>query len=267
MRTKPTKQNTQQQSKKASIGIKSKETVATQKPPNDKINPDHSCQKKCCCDNKCSIAHAPISGNGNDEQVRANKLFKIYIYINAGMLFFTMLLSYYAQRQFWAAKQTVDANKKEFEIENQPIIQVLNIIDTFQVGKKMKIYYVFVNDGKQPVKCIRNRFQVIMIPSDTFIPADASNQYIITDINVFLNGGGMNASKQAWVSDITLNKSEYEAIHNTQLFIYLFGYLEFKNMVTGDINYYEYNFRLSYNENNRNIVGLTDTVTNKMLAF
>jgi hypothetical protein len=166
------------------------------------------------------------------------------------------------------AKASLDANQREVDLENQPLVQALAIVfDTLKIGKRVNIKYEFVNNGKQPVKCIRNMFSVEIIPSETFVSPLPNTKFIISDLHSFLNGAGTAATRQGWVSDSILSKPEYDAMKKAELYTYVFGYLEFRNIVTNKTNYYEYNFKLYFIKGNYSVLGLKDTVVEKATPF
>ena len=159
-------------------------------------------------------------------------------------------------------KQGLDAQikslketQKEFEVENKPLVQVINFqFDTLMHSKKILISFAFRNYGKQPVKCLTSKYAV-----DFQTGIEYKEKQKINWNNVIQNAYLTNstASFCTWKTGDTINQASVNAIYNGTISTYVFGSMIYQNTVTS--KKWMFNFRLRYTDHQFGTDGLIDT--------
>ncbi|HEY8999737.1 MAG TPA: hypothetical protein VIM89_00195 [Mucilaginibacter sp.] len=134
--------------------------------------------------------------------------------------------------------------RKEFEIENRPLIQAIDLqFDTLKPGKDVCISFNFRNYGKQPVRCLTSQYAIdYQLGKDFKMKPKVNWNYNF--INGYLTSG--NYSHHFWRSADTVNTESVRRIINGDISTYVFGKLIYQNTVTLKKTEYDFNFRLKF---------------------
>lgn len=151
---------------------------------------------------------------------------------------------------------SLNERQKEFEIENRPLVEILDIkIDAYPDGP-VSVKYKIENFGKQPVKCISNKSSIGFSYSNSITPA-GNPSWTIKNMNFYLIANAI--TEVSWKSQVSLTKEQVKAWADGEMAIYLFGFIRFKNNVTFDTSIYEYKYRMIYNRGIYDMEAITDT--------
>lgn len=129
---------------------------------------------------------------------------------------------------------TITTTQKDFEIENEPYLQVMQpSIETFIVGQPITLTYFFVNLGKYPAKILTldvggkaNTYPPNVEDSNTFkfdkpFP-DFINTFIIKESPLSLDHPA--------VDEIPLTQSKYQGVISHTYNYYLYGRIQYQNL-------------------------------------
>ena len=173
-----------------------------------------------------------------------------------------------AQKEFYATqKMGVDSQiaalretKKEFEIENRPLLQIVDLkMDTLAVGKRLKIAFSLINYGRQPVKVIKSEIRIGFSykkynNGKIIYPAPTPLQHID---NTYITGGMRNW--YTWGAGKPLPEDVFMNIVNGECSLYINGTVEFQNSITLVLSEYQYTYQITYLEGFQNVQGVLDT--------
>ncbi len=161
------------------------------------------------------------------------------------------------KRSLNAQIQSLQETQKEFDIENRPLLQVLNIqFDTLTVGKKLYLKYLYVNSGKQPIKLLTETVKLKIQNNKKESDYTLTNP-LISPINIYLIGNAIYQKK--WFSGIPIKEDFYKHVRNGDFSLHLIGSCVFKNNVTNRRSIYEYDYRIFYAGDEVSVLGVTDT--------
>lgn len=184
---------------------------------------------------------------------RADRIAFLVVIVNIALAFVTYRLYVIATNQ----SQEV---QREFDIENQPLVQAVDVkFDSLEVGKKVIIAYTFVNYGKQPAKIVSNRAGVIYWKNDTGegLPdstwkTDKLNNYLSSAVNT-------NFRCHFKSADLA-TKGLVDSLKNGKKFAYLKGSLYFETpSMIGKKSMFYYTYILSYVDHSFSVKGIQDT--------
>jgi hypothetical protein len=155
---------------------------------------------------------------------------------------------------------SLNETQKEFEIENRPLVQILDFrFDSLEANHHMILKYDFINYGKQPVKCLGNIVQVCTETKNKK-PNIISNNWIVSKMGSYLSGNA--TSQDSWKSNDTCTQIGVKSFKDGKYGIYLIGTFSFINTVTFTKSEYKYSYRISYINGSFNTEGVQDTTIN-----
>lgn len=161
-----------------------------------------------------------------------------------------------AAKSIDAQINTLNETQKEFDIENRPFIQIIDIgFDTLASGKNVVISYNIRNYGKQPVKILNSKIQVIYWYSRGKPPV-SNEGYSNQIINSYL-GGGVNFGIKT--NTMLLTKTDSVAIKNGIRVFYINGIMPFRNVVNNKESKYLYTYKVYYINGKLSADGIRDT--------
>ncbi|MDB5063554.1 MAG: hypothetical protein JWP67_3397 [Mucilaginibacter sp.] len=164
----------------------------------------------------------------------------------------------YQKKSLGAQIASTQEAQKEFDIENRPLVQILNFaMDSINNGRHLKIKYDFINYGKQPVKGLTNRVRVDFLAKNKSPNYTKEGLMTSSVLNSYLSG--MATSQNSWTSKAAINKVDSTVIKNGDLITWVNGKFSFQNTVTHKKSEYHYTYKLRYNAGTFDVEGVRDT--------
>jgi len=141
-------------------------------------------------------------------------------------------------------KKSFEESKKQFEIENRPFLQLVNIrVDTITHGKPITITYYFYNYGRFPAKVISVNTQVEYgITNDYPASKEVESPYN-TKTNFYIANG--ISQQLSCVGRDTLPKNFVDSYNSGKISLFMYGYCEFINPITSKKFLYKFKNRIN----------------------
>lgn len=148
------------------------------------------------------------------------------------------------QAQIDAFKET----QKEFAISNEPYLQIVNAkIDSFVVGKPIKIMFDIQNIGNYPVKVIDAKTVTAIRISNPGMKDPVLNDSKGTNIiNVYIVKG--DGQRYLTYTDNVLNQAQFYAVVHDKYYVWCTGIIKFKNIITNQIKTYIFSIKIKPNQ-------------------
>jgi len=139
-----------------------------------------------------------------------------------------------------AQLQTIKETKNEFEIENQPFLQVNKIsIDTFKVGEKCQVTFNLYNTGKLPARIIVMNANFGFFYTKSSLKVPHPPKYPKIKIGNYI--GGQTSEKLTVTGGTEFNQETINAVTKGEVYILLAGKCSYINIA--DKNQYIYYFK------------------------
>jgi hypothetical protein len=139
---------------------------------------------------------------------------------------------------------TLRETQREFEIENQPLLQIINIhLIPFEVNKTIHLTFDLRNFGKQPARLIVNKHIMRINPIDKAPIINESEMVVdFKTKDMYLPNGV--ADPQDDESNVNMNQEVLDLIKNKRWCLYIMGVIEFESTANSKKYQFRYNFRI-----------------------
>lgn len=137
----------------------------------------------------------------------------------------------------------LNESRKQFTVANKPYLQVDNIrLDTFQVNKEITISFDVKNLGNYPVKIIENKngLATKVVPPDTINSAYQTGNSNYTSPIITKD----NPATIILTDNRVLTNDRFNLVSNGYWWIYCYGDIKYKNLITGTVETYSYMFKV-----------------------
>ncbi len=134
--------------------------------------------------------------------------------------------------------------KKQFEIENRPYLQIVNVnIDTLEKGKPFYISYYLNNFGKFPANVLLVKTQITYSTNTVYEIPISFDKYTNIKTNFYVSNG---VSQKLYTNGIdTLPKLFVDQYNNGKISLFFFGLCEFINPITNKKFIYKFKDRIN----------------------
>lgn len=186
------------------------------------------------------------------QQTRGNTIAKAANWLTAAMVIATVAVFWQsrdairaANRSATFADSTFQEVKKEFKVENEPILQLDSfIIDTLKPNSAINFRYVIKNLGKYPVRVISAATMSatkVNTPDFEDVERQAKDGSIVNRYVVFGTPLDMNSP-----GDEPLPIGNFLALARGKAYLYYWGYIRYENLSNkGEKKEYKYMLRLN----------------------
>lgn len=149
---------------------------------------------------------------------------------------------------------SIKENQKQFQIGNEPYLNIASSnIEVFELGKPALIKIKVENLGKYPCKVIDCKTIIAIRISNPPLNelnniahhySDILNKYILND----------NPVPSPFGTTVPLNENQINAVIKSNYFIFLTGYIKYKNIISNKIKTYSFQLKMKPGYETENVV-------------
>ncbi len=141
--------------------------------------------------------------------------------------------------------QTLKETQKQFEVFNEPFLQIIEPVLTVPEGANSgKLFYTIANVGKYPALLTSYKIYVVV---DT-MPNNFNDVYNYKEPDSVLAAYLSDKSAIKFMNDVELNKSSINFLKKDEYFAYISGYVRYNNLIKKTVVDFRFQLRLKPNE-------------------
>ena len=162
--------------------------------------------------------------------------------------------SKFANKYLSTQINSLKENQQQFKIGNEPYLNIgSSSIEVFENGKPLLTKIKLENLGKYPCKVINCKTIItIRIIAPPFNEINNMSHDYSDILNKYILNG--NSVPSPFWSTVPINENQINAVSKSNYFIFLTGYIKYKNIITNQIKTYKFQLKMKPGYETENVI-------------